>query len=251
VGTASEAMVPEKNESANGVEPTSINAHSTDETGALSDHGDTLTRIGHRRRLLMGALAALVLVIVVVLGIPWIQHTLSTVSTDDAYVNGHVTFVAARVPGQVSRVLVDDNSRVHKGDVLLELDREPYEVAVAVKKAAVDTAKADLEAAKAMVRGIEAKARSHRWELQHAMEDVENQIALLHAKIAALDKSKAMLKLAEAEFDRTKRLVVSAVASREEFDRREAALSVARAEVTQALDDVHQIRVSLGLPGGA
>ncbi|MGH6840266.1 MAG: efflux RND transporter periplasmic adaptor subunit, partial [Methylocella sp.] len=162
--------------------------------------------------------------------------------------NGHVTFVAARVPGQVLRVLVDDNNRVHKGDLLVELDKEPYEVAVAIKKAAVETAKADLDAAKAIVRGIEAKARSQRWKLQHAMEDVENQIALLHAKNAAVDKSKAALKLAEAEFDRTKRLVASAVASREEFDRREAALSVARAEVTQALDDVHQIRVSLGLP---
>jgi membrane fusion protein (multidrug efflux system) len=59
-------------------------------------------------------------------------------------VNGHVTFVAARVPGQVSRVLVDDNNRVHQGDLLVELDPEPYEVIVAVKKAAVDTAKADL-----------------------------------------------------------------------------------------------------------
>ena len=38
------------------------------------------------------------------------------------------------------------------------------------------------------------------------------------------------------------------MASREEFDWQEAALSVARAEVTQALDDIHQIRVSLGLP---
>jgi membrane fusion protein (multidrug efflux system) len=103
-------MVPEKNESASEVESTSIKTHSTDKTGALFDHGDTLTRIGHslrrRRRLLVGALAALVLVIVAVLGIPWIQQTLSTVSTDDAFVNGHVTFVAARVPGQVSRVLV-------------------------------------------------------------------------------------------------------------------------------------------------
>jgi membrane fusion protein (multidrug efflux system) len=147
---------------------------------------------------------------------------------------------------QTETLPVDDNNRVNKGDLLVELDREPYEVVVAVKKAAVDTAKADLEAAKANVRGIEARARSQRWKLQHAMEDVANQIALLHAKIAALDKSKATLKLAEAEFDRTKRLVVSAVASREEFDRREAALSVAR--VIQALDDIHQIRVSLGLP---
>jgi membrane fusion protein, multidrug efflux system len=96
-----------------------------------------------------------------------------------------VTFVAVRVPGQVSSVLVDDNNRVHKGDFLAELDREPYEVAVAIRKAAVDTAKADLVAAKAMVRGIEARARSQRWKLQHAMEDVANQIALLHAKIAA------------------------------------------------------------------
>jgi membrane fusion protein, multidrug efflux system len=254
-------MVPEKNERANEVESTSIKAHSTDETGALLDHGDTLTRTppskpnpstGHglmqRRRLLMAALATLVLAIAVIFGIPWIREILTTVSTDDAYVNGHVTFVAARVPGQVSRVLVDDNNRVNKGDLLVELDREPYQVIVAVKKAAVDTAKADLDAGKASARGIEARAMSQRWKLQHAMEDVANQIALLHAKIAGLDKSKATLKLAEAEFDRTKRLVVSAVASREEFDRREAALSVARAEVTQALDDIHQIRVSLGLP---
>ena len=54
-----------------------------------------------------------------------------------------MTFVAARVPGQVSRVLVDDNNRVKQGDLLVELDKEPYEVIVAVKKAAVDTAKAN------------------------------------------------------------------------------------------------------------
>ncbi len=136
----------------------------------------------------------------------------------------------------------------HKGDLLVELDKEPYQVDVALKKAAVDTAMADLEAAKADVRGVEARARSQRWKFQHAIEDVENQVALLHAKVAALDKSKATLTLAEAEFERTKKLVASSVASREQFDQREAALSVARAEVTQALDDIHQIRVSLGLP---
>jgi membrane fusion protein, multidrug efflux system len=99
------------------------------------------------RYLLIGAIAVLVLAIV---GIPWIREALNTVSTDDAYVNGHVTFVAARVPGQVSRVLVDDNYRVKKGDLLVQLDKEPYEVAVAIKQAAVDIAKANLEVASAL-----------------------------------------------------------------------------------------------------
>ena len=53
----------------------------------------------------MGVLAALVLAAIWIFGVPWIQLTLNTVSTDDAYVNGHVTFVAARVSGQVARVL--------------------------------------------------------------------------------------------------------------------------------------------------
>jgi membrane fusion protein, multidrug efflux system len=201
-----------------------------------------------KRRLMMGAAAVLGLAILAVFGIPWIKLMLTTVSTDDAYVDGHVTFVAARVPGQVAKVLVDDNYRVNKGDLLVELDREPYQVEVALKKAAVDTAKADLDVAKANVRGIEARARSQRWKLQHTIEDVENQIALLHSKVAALDKSKASRKLAEAEFERAKQLVAKAYTSHEEYDRREATLSVTRAEVIQALDDIHQIRVSLGLP---
>ncbi len=71
----------------------------------------------------MGVLGALVLAGVLALGIPWIEQSFNTVSTDDAYVNGHVTFVAPRVGGQISRVLVDDNNRVHKGDLLAELDK--------------------------------------------------------------------------------------------------------------------------------
>ena len=42
--------------------------------------------------------------------IPQIQIALNTVSTDDAYVNGHVTYVAPRVSGTVLNVLVDDNN---------------------------------------------------------------------------------------------------------------------------------------------
>src|SRR3984957_17283364 len=144
-----------------------------------------------RRRLLLAVLGAAGLVAVCVFGIPWIRLAFTTVSTDDAYVNGHVTFVAPRIGGQISRVLVDDNNRVRKGDVLAQIDKEPFEIAVSQKKAAVDTANADLATAVASVRAIEAEARSRRWKLQSAVEALENQVALLHDRVAALDKAKA------------------------------------------------------------
>jgi membrane fusion protein (multidrug efflux system) len=198
--------------------------------------------------MLLGAAGVLVLAAAVWFGIPWVQMTLNTVSTDDAYVNGHVTYVAARVKGQVSRVLVDDNYRVRKGNLLVQLDKEPFQIAVAVKKAAVDTATADLEAAKAKARGIEAEARARRWTLQHAVEGVDNQVALLRARIAGVDKSRAELTLAQLDFDRAAKLVVTNDIPRELYDQRQAALLAARANVTAALADVRQIRASLGLP---
>jgi len=151
------------------------------------------------------------------------------------------------VPGQVAHVLVDDNNRVRRGDVVVELDKEPYQTAVAVKKAVVGAASADLQAAIATVRAIEADARSRRWRLQHAMEDVDNRIAELRTRIAGVDRSRASLVLAELEFERGRQLVASNNIPRSEFDRRQAALEIARAEIVQALADVNQTRVSLGL----
>jgi membrane fusion protein, multidrug efflux system len=204
-------------------------------------------RPGWKRRVATGVLAVLVLAAIWIFGVPWIELTLNTASTDDAYVNGHVTFVAARVNGQITRVLVDDNNRVHKGDILAQLDREPYEVVAAEKRAAVDTAKANLLATTATVRGLEAQARSLRFKLQYAMEDVDNRVALLHARVAALDKSNATLKLAQLDFARAQQLLPSSTISQQEYDRRQETLSVSQAQVTQAMADVHQIRLSLGL----
>src|SRR5262249_5435144 len=78
--------------------------------------------------------------------------------------------------------------------------------------------------------------------------DVGNRIALLQARVGALDKSKAEVTLAQLEFERAQQLLPTSATTRQEFDRRQAALSMAGAEVTQALSDVYQIRVSLGLP---
>src|SRR4051812_14460311 len=58
-----------------------------------------------RRRWWLWIVAGVGLAAALIFGVPWVKRSLNTVSTDDAYVNGRVTFVAPRVSGQVSRVL--------------------------------------------------------------------------------------------------------------------------------------------------
>jgi membrane fusion protein (multidrug efflux system) len=180
--------------------------------------------------------------------VPWIILALNTVSTDDAYVNGHVTFVAARVPGQVMKVNVDDNYRVKKGAILVQLDKEPYQIQVALKKAIVTTAEADLAAANAQVRGQLAQARANRYKLEHAIEDVNNQIANLRAAVATLESKKATLDLARANLKRGEDLRASGGISKEDLDQRRQAVKVDQAAVDQALQQIYAIRVGLGLP---
>jgi membrane fusion protein (multidrug efflux system) len=201
-----------------------------------------------KKRKLRTALIVIGAIILVFIIIPKAFHAWRTVSTDDAFVNSYVTFVAPRVSGQVARVLVDDNNRVKKGDVLVELDPEPYRVQVAIKQAAVDSAQANLVVAQAKVRSQIGQARGLRFKLQHAIEDVDNQVALIRARVATWEQSKATLVLAEAEFERAKKLLATKVSSKEEFDQKQEQLDVANAQVKQALENVYQARTVLGLP---
>jgi len=198
----------------------------------------------HLFRIIGGVAALLVLIV----GILWFLNSLNTVSTDDAYVNGHVTFVAPRVPGQVMRVLVDDNNRVHKGDLLVQLDKEPYQVQVNIAQSAVAAAQSDLVAAQAQVRGNEGLTRSLRFGLERAIEDVDNQISLLRSKVATLESKKAALTKTQADYDRAVPLVKSGAVAQEDFDTRTEALLIAKAQVEEAVQGVYEVRVALGLP---
>src|SRR6266481_629889 len=212
------------------------------ETSPQKSSSSILKKLRSRRTLIVIGVLLVVFVI-----IPRVFHAWHTVSTDDAYVNSYVTFVAPRVPGQVLRVLVDDNNRVKKGDVLVELDPEPFRVQVAIKQAAVDAAQANLVVAQATVRSQIGQARGLRFKLQHAIEDVDNQVALIRARVATWEQAKATQVLAQAEFERSKKLLATKVASVEEFDTRRKELDVANAQVKQALENVYQARVALGL----
>src|SRR5262245_57073469 len=139
----------------------------------LSEKRAPARRFNLRRWIIAGVIA-IAMIIALFFGAPIISQMLNTISTDDAYVNGHVTFVAARVPGQVINVLVDNNNRVRKGDILVQLDKEPYRIQLELQKAVLENAKANLTVAQDEVRALIAQARANRYKLQHSIEDVNN-----------------------------------------------------------------------------
>jgi membrane fusion protein (multidrug efflux system) len=106
----------------------------------------------------------------------------------------------------VVRVLVDDNNRVHKGDLLVQLDKEPYQVKVEIAQAAVGVAQADLVSAQAKDQSLAGLAHSERYDMTHAIEDLKNQVAELHASVAALQAAEATLIKTRADFERARAL---------------------------------------------
>jgi len=182
-----------------------------------------------------------------IFGVPWVTKAFNTVSTDDAFVNGHATFVAPRVSGQVAAVLVEDNNRVRKGDLLVQIDKEPLQAQVNIAQAALSAADANQLVAQAQVRATVGQMRSLRFNLEHAIEDVDNQAALLRARVATLKSYQALYERSQKDYDRVVPLLSSGGISQEVVDSRKQQALSDQARVEEALQNVYQIRVQLGL----
>ena len=65
--------------------------------------------------------------------------------TNDAYVRGDLTPLSTKVPGLVREVKVSDYQKVHKSDVLVQLDDDDYKAQVTQALAGIEAAKAALE----------------------------------------------------------------------------------------------------------
>ncbi len=217
--------------------------------GVTQPQAAEATSAGRRRRKWLLAVTVAALAAGGYFLVPWVETTLNTVSTDDAYVNGHVTFVAPWVKGQVVRVLVEDNARVKKGDLLVQLDKEPYLVAVRRRQAALDTAEAKLVQARATARAAVATARALRHKLQAAMQDVRGRAQELQADVASLAKYEANLEVAQREYERSQLLARrGGAASAEEVETRRGALLMSQSAVLSARENVRKTRAALDLP---
>jgi membrane fusion protein (multidrug efflux system) len=117
--------------------------------GEKTPSGPPLT-IGAAKKRLPRTLAAIAAAAVAAAaGVYYAQFVLPYESTDDAFVEGHVTAVAAQVPGRVAQLLVQDNQEVKQGDLLLEIDPRDFEAKLAQAQANRTAAQSQLEESKA------------------------------------------------------------------------------------------------------
>ena len=123
------------------------------------------------------------------------REVLEAVETDDAFVTGHITYVSPRIEDVVTEVLVDQNDRVEPGDLLVKLDREPFEVAVAQAEASLEEAWANVVQSRAQVGSQIARARGSYYQRKNAQEALRRQVAILNAQFATLKSRQATLDL--------------------------------------------------------
>jgi membrane fusion protein (multidrug efflux system) len=197
-------------------------------------------------------------------GVAYYLYSLSYESTDDAFIDGHVVPVSARVAGHVAKVYVTDNQWVRQGEVLVELDPNDYDARLAAAEAALAAARAGRNSrsiavdvteitstagmgeASAGLEGAKAAVETARAAVATANSQQAQAQAQLIAAQAAVEQAKADVLAAEARRQRAKThlqriqaLVPEHAASQDSLDEALAADRVAEADVAAMREKVN------------
>ena len=166
----------------------------------------------------------------------WMNRGLE--STDDAQVEGHIVNVAARVAGQVSEVLVEDNQLVQAGDPLVRIDPSDIETRLAAARAdaaaavaARDAAQAQLTLTQATVSSSDQQARGGLTSARAGLSSVAATIQSAEAQITA---ARSRVSLAQTELGRAQHLFADHSVAQAELDSRQAAYDQAVATLAQS-----------------
>ncbi|HEV3348317.1 MAG TPA: HlyD family secretion protein [Methylomirabilota bacterium] len=205
-----------------------------------------------RQGRLIGLTAAVSLIALAYGGYVW-WGSRKHVATDDAYVEGNIVVISAKVAGHVAELAVDDNRAVKTGDLLLRIDPRDYAARRDQARAAVAVAAASQEATRsetqltrettaAQVEEARATLESARVAEQAAQSAVVETRATLEAKHAATAAMTAEVTGAQStqrqtarEKERMRRLLESGFVAQRDFDQAEmtAGTAAATLEATQ------------------
>jgi membrane fusion protein (multidrug efflux system) len=162
-------------------------------------------------------------------------------STDDAYVSAHNTTLAAKVAGYVSNIAVEDNARVHEGDVIATIDDGDFKLAVAsardkvaTQQATVDRIGRQIVAQQAAVEQAKAQlASANAVSTQRQLELVRQQ-ALAQRDFA----SRQTLEQAQSNRDQGAAGAQSAQAALAAADANVDVLKAQQQEASRTLDEL-------------
>ena len=168
----------------------------------------------------------------------WYWRSTFTEDTDDAQVDGDIYQVSARVTGQVTKVFVEENKPVKKGDLLLEIDPTDYQVALDQAQANLASAQADYTQANVNVpvTGVNTQTT-----LANSGVDVQvNTTGVVQAQQQAaaaqarVEQAEANAIKATKDVERYTPLVEKDVISRQQYDAAVAAATAANSAVVEA-----------------
>ncbi len=138
------------------------------------------------------------------------------VSTDDAYVYGYVGEAASRVPGRVAKVMVDDNDFVEPGQLLVTLEPQDYDVAMAQAEGNLGRLRQDLAQNYVKVSTSRAKLAAAEANFQMAGTDKVRYTALYERRTVpkqTLDNVETRYRVNQALVNRYKQELAEALAA--------------------------------------
>jgi membrane fusion protein (multidrug efflux system) len=188
--------------------------------------------VKNRRRKII---ALIVFTAVAVLGIItvyfYLQYKSTHITTDDAFVEGHIYTIASKINGTVKTVYVKDNQPVKKGELLLEIDPVDYDVKVKEARASFE------------------KELSRLSEIQNMVDTNRRQVAEIIANLEAsranLELHEVNLRQAEKDINRAENLFKKEALSKERYEKAKTAYDVAVAHVKAAKEHVKELEASL------
>lgn len=150
-------------------------------------------------------------------------------ATDNSYLDGPVHPIASRLLGTVDEVLVEENSRIKQGQVLIRLDSRDSRIRREQAEAKLTEARAALAAAETGVNQSRVRSRLNEVALEKARMDLERMKGLANGPRAAVARQE--VDHAQAEYDTQK---ASSAVSIGAIDAANAETVVAQAKETSA-----------------
>jgi len=165
-------------------------------------------------------------------------------STDDAFIEGHVTLISPRVSGPVVRLLIEDNQVVKEGDPLLEIDPRDFETKLAQTRADLTAARSQLEQARAQVAVDEAKAAQQLAAVTAAEAEAGRAGADLQRYQSVESRAVSRTQL-DLEQTQAKSTAATLEVARQKAKAAEAQVGLSRANVETANAGVEQARAKM------